>query len=52
MTIFESEMIVYAAYHILSDELAHVRYGCPLHNYINCPAGRAWLANIEKVEFI
>ena len=48
MTIFESKVIVCAAYRKLST----ARYRCPLRNYIDCQAGKEWLANIAKVEFI
>lgn len=52
MTIFEGELIAYATHGILSEDISFHRRGCPLNRYTNCQAGREWLENIEKVEFL
>lgn len=52
MTIFESNLIAYAVYNILSEDVSFARRGCPFHQYTDCKAGKEWLANIEKVEIL
>lgn len=52
MTIFEGELIAYVVHNILSGDIPFYVYRCPINEYANCQAGKEWLENIEKVEFL